>query len=192
MDIKEFLEPEEIYERYFSRAELWPYKTRREFYRIRDFALLAVTYYTGARIGEVILLERKQFDMKSAWPEFIVIKNFEISKRKKALLAMGRPKIEIPLATTGRMSIFTSYIEDYLRILEREVLFPFDRTRAYSIIKTMTGKWPHYFRAQRLSYMMNLFRSESIVSELMGIENSRTIKQYYTTEWKQHKEDLKK
>jgi len=190
-DIKRFTQPEEIY-KVISEAPAWNYKRNREVYEKRDRALVALLYLLGCRVNEVLKLRKSQFDFEGKYPYFVVIHDFEISKRKeKTIKAKGIPKKDFPLPLVGKLAPFTDMVVEYYNCSEEE-MFKIGRQRAWAIVKHMTGKWCHYFRSQRLSYLVNLLRSSTITAKIMGIENSMTIDHYYKTEWEEHEEALRK
>ena len=84
-------------------------------------------------------------------------------------------------------------MEKYLAYFDKdEELFNFGTSRAWVITNHVTGgyedgkpigKWNHWFRAQSLSYLINLQNSAMRVAEQRGIENPNTIKEYYRGQW---------
>jgi hypothetical protein len=93
-------------------------------------------------------------------------------------------------------------VEKYLIIFDKDQkLFSFGKSRAWVIVNYITGgykdgkpvgKWNHWFRAQSLSYLINLQNSMLRVAEQRGIENPNTIKSYYRGQWTVDKEVLKR
>lgn len=189
-DIKRFVEPNTIYN-IIIEGESWPYTSEQaEYYKKRDRALLSLLYLTAGRINEILSLNKSQFDFSDS--EFIVIKDFVISKRKKKTIQrMGKPKIDLPLPKVGQFAKFTQLVMEYYEISPKQ-LFKIGRKRAWAIVKHMTGKWCHYFRSQKLSYLVNESRSALITSKIVGIKNPGTLSHYYKTEWQEHRELLKK
>lgn len=188
-DIKRFIRPDVVYEMIVD-GRLWPYLTNKPFYEKRDKALLALLYLTTGRINEVLKITKGQFDFE-ADPEFVVIKDFEISKRKEATIKReGVPKVDLPLPKVGTLSKFTDLVLDYYEISSEE-MFRIGRVRAWAIVKYMTGKWCHFFRSQKLSYLVNLFHSALVTSKIVGIKNPQTIAHYYKTAWEEHRDKLK-
>lgn len=169
----------------------WPYKTRLDFHRKRDLALAALIYLTSGRINEVLRLRKHQIEIDGEDPDFLVVHDFWISKRKG-----GKYEVrDIPLPRVGKLAAFTKLVEEYLDRLEPDdKLFKFGSSRALAIIGAMTGDraWCHWFRAQSLSYMVNLLRSTIVVAHDRGVVNPATLAHYYTGAWKEHKEELKK
>lgn len=191
-DIKRFVDPIAIY-RMIVDAPIWMYKRNLSFFAKRDRALLSLLYLTGGRINEVLRLRKSQFSFDD--PEFIVIKDYEISKRKKQTIQKeGIPKIDFPLPRVGTFQPFTELVLDYLELTHqfKDKLFRFGRCRAWVLVKYMTGFWCHYFRSQKLSYAVNLFKSALITAKIHGIKSPQTIAHYYKTEWTLHREELKK
>lgn len=183
-DIPEYLNPKQIVD-LVENAKPVHYKTPIEYYRIRDRALLALLCLTGLRIGETLRLERRQFDVDSD-AEFIIIRDVEISKRRKDIV-----KIDVPLPKVGVFEPLTMMILDYLTRVKRGRIFKIKRCRAWRIINDMTGKWPHYFRSQRISFLVNKIRSAVTVSRIMGIKSLQTVTHYYKSEWNEHRDALK-
>jgi len=188
--IDRYIDPDQVYH-VIVDAPIWPYKKDKELYAKRDRALISILYLMGCRVNEVLRLTKSQFDFDSD-PDFIIVKDFQISKRKqKTLKREGIPKLDVPLPKIGTFAKFTKiFLEYYDEAPEK--LFKIGRKRAWAITNYMTGKWCHYFRSQRLSHLVNLFRSALLTSRLMGIKNPQTISHYYKTIWKEHREELKK
>jgi len=188
VNIDRFVSPDRIYEM-IVKAPIWKYKTNIEFYTKRDRALLSLLYLLGCRVSEVIRLKKSQFDFGD--PDFIIIRDFRISKRKrKTIEREGIPRIDFPIPKRGRFAKFTKLVLDYYNIADEE-MFKIGRIRAWQIVKYMTGKWCHYFRCQRLSYLVNLFRSATVTARIVGIKNPQTIAHYYRGSWEQFREELK-
>lgn len=187
--IKESISPDKIFE-LIQNGKRWPYKTKQEFYEKRDKALLALIYLSGGRVNEVLRVEKKQFGFSDE--DFILIHEFRISKRKERTIEKeGIPRIVVPLPRTDKFKKFTDLILDYYEVAP-EHLFKIGRKRAWAIIKHMTGKWCHYFRSQRLSYLVNRLRSATVASKIVGIKNPQTITHYYKGTWEEYREELKK
>lgn len=193
---KRYYDPEGIYQIIHRNA--WPYKTRVDYYRLRDLALASLLYLTSGRINEVLRLVKHQFREDEEDPDFLVCHNFWVSKRKAGV---EHPTPDIPLPRVGRLAPFTEIVEAYLAFIDdEERLFKFSRARAFQITRHITsdpenqqpGKWNHWFRAQSLSYQVNLLRSTILVASDRGVKNPQTLAHYYTGQWKEHKEEMKK
>jgi len=180
------------------RHNKWPYKTRRDFYHTRDLALPSLVFLSSGRINEVLRVTKDQFEEYQFDPEILLLRSFYVSKRKKG---KPHPFPTIPLPRVGVQGQLTRYVEDYLELLEPdEQLFKFSRARAWAIIRHITkkpgavgpGYWCHWFRAQSLSYHVNLIRSTIAVAKQRGVENPATLAHYYTGDWELFKDELKR
>ena len=133
------------------------YKTARRYYQNRDRALMSLLFMCVCRANEVLKLKRRQFDVASD-PDFIIIKDFLVSKRKKATLQRrGQTLIDIvlPKRKSARLYPFTDLVLEHLAVLRRERVFRFqDRTRVWQIVRGYTGLWPHWFRSMALSFWL--------------------------------------
>jgi integrase len=187
--------PEEVLE-LIQKGRPWKYKRDAKKLQTRDRAIMSFMYLMACRVNESLKVHLNQFDFTSD-PQFIVVKDFRISKRKpKTIKKEGIPRIDFGLPIEGRFKPFTDMTLEWFYIREKEApdlarrLFPIHRTTAWRRVEYITGKWDHWFRSQRLSYLMNKFRSETIVAKMTGIKNPGTISHYYQGHWKDHKEDL--
>lgn len=191
----EYQSPRQIYRTLFNNE--WPYKIKQDYYHKRDRALGSLLYLSSGRINEVLRLKKNQILSYEEDPDFMIIQNFWVSKRKPGKI---HPILEIPLPLKGRLSGFTKLVRDYLELLgPDELLFKFSRHRAWAIIRYITndpsndnpGWFCHWFRAQSLSYQIGLIRSTIAVASQRGVENPATLKKYYQGDWRQFKEELK-
>jgi len=104
LDDVEFERPSELLEMIEGRS--WPYKTNREFYECRDRALISLLYLTCGRVSEVLSLTKKQFVFDED-PDFIIIKNMAVVKRKKKAKRKRRSiRDEVPLPQDGPFRAF--------------------------------------------------------------------------------------
>lgn len=190
-----YLEPSQML-RVIHRNK-WEYKQDVDFYEKRDLALASLLYLSSGRINEVLRLRVNQI-IPDDDPEFMIIQAFYVSKRKEG---KDHPILDIPLPLAGKLKPFTMHVLDYVKLLKKpdEPLFKFSRARAWAIIRTMTagpdtegkGWFCHWFRAQSLSYHVNLIRSTVAVASQRGVENPATLMKYYRGDWKQYKDELK-
>jgi len=180
------------------RHNKWPYRTKRDFYHTRDLALPSLLFLTSGRINEVLRVSKDQFEEYKPDPEILLLRSFYVSKRKEG---HDHPTPTIPLPRVGAMAQLTRHVENYLELLGPEdKLFKFSRARAWAIIRHITkkpgasspGVWCHWFRAQSLSYQVNLIRSTIAVAKQRGIENPATLAHYYTGDWELFKDELKR
>lgn len=97
---------------------------------------------------------------------------------------------------------FIRLMREYLSLISPEdKLFKFSRHRAWAIIRHITkdpdpenknpGWFNHWFRAQSLSYQVQLIRSTISVATQRGVENPATLKHYDQGDWRQYKDELK-
>ena len=106
-DIKEFLRPSQVYR--LITAETWPYKTQPSFYHTRDRALMALLYLTCGRVTEVLSLRKSQFVMDED-PDFVIITNMVVVKRKKKQRKAPPIRAEVPLPKEGPLAKFTELV----------------------------------------------------------------------------------
>lgn len=193
-DIERFVSPQDILS-LIEKGRVFPYKTDPYFYHARDKALTSFIYLMGCRVNEALKVKRNQLDLKTD-PDFIIVKDFKISKRKKQTIKrIGIPKIDMGLPRKGIFSPFTNKLIKWLKVSPYVpiLLFPnINRKSAWRIIEHQTGKWPHWFRSQRISWLINALKSETIVAKILGIRNPGTISHYYKGEWGKWKDILGK
>ena len=204
-DVKRYLSPEEVYDLIITNE--WPYKGGqfnvkgtqygRDKFHARDGAFMALLFLTSGRVNEVLRVTEDQFkEMKQLThkypfvdPNILILEDFWISKRKEG---KPHPLKDLPLPRVGRLAPFTELVEKYLEYLRKsDKLFPFGTSRAWVIVNHITGKWNHWFRAQSLSYQVNLLGSALRVAQQRGIKNPTTIAHYYRGEWLVDKDKLK-
>lgn len=191
-DIEEWLKPEEIYDLITSKS--WHYKTDIEFYQKRDKALMSLYFLTGGRNNEALRLRKRNFDQISD-PQFILLKGMYISKRTKKTIAKRGPRVtirtDIRLPLFGRLSPFTLLVLDYLdQIYEEDRLFPFSVRRSHQIIKDVTGKWVHWFRAQSENFYGKVFMDPVKLAKFIGITNIQSVMDYVPFDEKAYEKDL--
>lgn len=193
----------EIYDRLHTKE--WPYKRTPKLYHIRDRACGALMVITCGRINEILRIIMGQFiethmlDLYDNDPDILILSQFWVSKRKEGT---RHPTPDMPLYRVGPMAPFTALVEKYLSILDKkdDKLFKFGTSRAWDIINYITGGgqgnrenglWCQWFRAQSLSYNINLLRSATIVAKQKGIDNPSTIAHYYRGDWVATKDEMK-
>lgn len=191
-DIEEWLNPEEVYHLIISKT--WPYKKKLAFYRKRDRALMALYFITGGRNNEVLKLKKSNFDLTSD-PQFSIIKGMYISKRAKKTIARYGAKvtrrIPIRLPLFGDLLPFTLLVVDYLDELDDEDdLFDFGVRRSHQIIKYVTGKWVHWFRAMSENFYGQVFRDAVKLAKFIGITNVQSVMAYIPFDEKAYEKDL--
>jgi len=185
-----FLRPNEIYEIITNKT--WPYKTNKEFYEKRDRALMALLYLTCGRISEVLSLRKKQFDLESE-PDFIIIRNMVVVKRKKKAKRKSRAiRDEVPLPKEGPLAPFTKLVLEYLQLIENseDKLFNIGRNRAYKIVRYVTGQWPHWFRSQGESWYGKVFSNIFALKDYVGVVSAEVLSDYVKTDWREYRKAL--
>jgi len=120
-DISYYPEPTEIIER-LETSEGWVYKTRKEFYKVRDKALIALLYLTGLRISEALRLKKKQFRKERS---HFVISQILLSKSR----VEGRPRRtrfrEAFISLKSERKTLGILVKNYLdRLHDESRLFP--------------------------------------------------------------------
>ena len=188
-NIAEFIELTTLI-KHLTLAQAWPYKTEIEEKTARDKALLAFLAETGLRISEALSVDRSQVKLNLD-KDFVVVKDIKILKRRKSPI-----KKDFPLPKTGILEPLTQMVLHWynwptIRKKEEGSLFSLGRYRAWQIIRHMTGKWCHYFRSQRISFLVNKIRSTTAVAAMMGIAKSSTIDHYYKGGWENFRDDLR-
>lgn len=185
-DIPEYLEPQEVYERYIEGAQAIDYMRSTKRLEIRDLALVAFLYMTGLRISEALSVTREmiRFDLESG---FMVVKGVRILKHRKTLVIKDKA-----VGLDGVMEPFVNvFRQHYDRVKRKHGLFEINRTRAFRVVRALTTEWPHYFRSQHISYLVNFLNLPTlVVADLMGISNLQTLEGYYHSSWIRHKEAL--
>jgi len=139
--------------------------------RDRDRALLALLACTGMRISEALSVTVEQFDCTNK--EDVYINNVKILKRRKEPIFR-----DFPLPLVGPLEPLTNIIMCYFVTIKKGPLWDISRGRAWQIVVFMTGKWCHFFRCHRLSYLVNKF-SGVRAAELQGVKAVSTISHYY-------------
>lgn len=194
-DIKEWLTPEQIYDLIISK--MWPYKETPQFYKKRDRCLMALYFLTGGRNNEVLQLRKKNFDMTSEI-KYIVIYGMPISKRSEKTIARYGPKVTqrnpIRLPLFGRLEPFTRLVEDHLAsINEKDKLFNFGVHRSHQIIKYVTGKWVHWFRAMTEDFYGKVVFKDSVkLAKFIGVTNVQSVMAYIPLDQEIYKKDLER
>lgn len=191
-DIDKWLTPEQIYD--LIRVKTWPYKETPDFYKARDRCLMALYFLTGGRNNEVLRLFKSNFDLTSN-ARFIFIKEMHISKRAKKTIARYGAKVSeripIRLPLFGKLSPFTFLVQDYLDLLDDDDrLFSFGVRRSHQIIKYVTGKWVHWFRAMSENFYGQIFRDAVKLAKFIGVTNVQSVMAYIPFDEKAYEKDL--
>ena len=193
-DIDRWLEPEEIYK--LITARVWPYKETPQFYHTRDRALMSLYFLTGGRNNEVLRLKKSQFTVQK---DFVVIKGMHISKRTKRVIARYGAKVtkRVPIYLPRFKSLepFTQLVIDYLNLLQPRskdaLLFNFSVRRSHQIIKFVTGKWVHWFRAMSENFYGELLDDAIRLAKFVGVTNVQSVMPYIPLNEEAYVKDLK-
>jgi integrase len=181
----------ELYE--IVNREGWNYKTNREAFILRDRALTCSLILSGLRISEALRLKRLQFRV---YEDKILLANAETLKH-------GNLREKIIFPKKGSLAPFTSIFEEWLKNVPSEDSyvfpsgFPFSNRevfrwdkhlsshRAYDIISTVTGKFPHWFRGVNENvYGRMVFKNSAWkLKEFMGLKRLDSTTPYINSAW---------
>lgn len=158
----------------------------------QDFLVCGAFYVSKRRLGGI---KKRKIKIGTDSKDIPIYQEIE-----KKVLPGEHPSPNIPMPRVGTLAPFTKIVEEYLATLKpTQQLFGFGKSRAGAIINCITklpgenhGFFCHWFRAQSLTYQINLLRSTIIVAKDRGVENSETLKHYYAGEWREHAKELKK
>ena len=170
----------------------WPYKTNRDFYLSRDRALIALLILTGCRISEALRLKRLQFR----------IYDDRIELRNVSTLKSGNMRNKITLPKAGRLEDFSLTVEKWLRLVPSEDSYVFPqgsnfglnwkkhigRKRGYAIVRYITGKFPHYYRAIcETIYARLVFKGGEAwkLQQFMGLKRLDSTTPYVQSSWEE-------
>ena len=168
-DIREYPSSAELFEKIVKSPGM-TYKTNIEFYKVRDRALISLTYLLALRVSEVLRLEKEQFTEKS---NYVEVKAIQVSKRKKP---MFRRVGFLPLIGDRRR--FTFLIMQHLRQVETGKLFKFGRVWAYKIVTATLGVPVHWLRAYGEDFLYTLYKGDVLAVADYIFVDPRTITLY--------------
>jgi integrase len=175
----------------------WNYKTQM-FLQTRDKALVSLLMLTGLRISEALGLRKKQFRV---YEDKVLIANAVTLKH-----GLLRPKII--LTRKGRLAPFTEIFLEWFNQLPEYAEFVFGsgsalgisydqhikRARAHWIIKTTTGKFPHWYRSVCESiYARSVFHNDAWkLKAFMGLKSLESTGPYVSGNWEENEKDIDK
>lgn len=168
----------------------WPYRVTPTYFHARDKCMMALGFLACGRINEILRVEKAQFDFESE-PEFIILTNFYVSKRKKITVEREGPiTVDIPIPTNKKALLypFTQLVTDYLDILEGEPLFQFGESRGWQIVKECTGLWPHWFRSLGFTYFASIIKNPLALAKIYGVANVNTLMRYFKGQWEEYRQ----
>jgi hypothetical protein len=136
---------------------------------------------------------------------YITVSGMKVVKRSQKLLTKygdqiaTRDDFVIPL----KRGLFSNVFWDQLvpfgwLILEyltahapkRGKLFPYEDTRAYQIVREITGMFPHWFRAQAEQFYGHFLLTDSIkLAKFVKIQDVQHVKHYIGYDWKEQLKD---
>lgn len=177
------VEPEQILE--WIENKHWRYSWNREFLELRDKALISLTYLLCGRVSEILRLKREQFKEHK---RFLIVKEYRVLKNK-----VNPIRDDWALPKQGRLAPFTAIIRQYLNQLPRtrNKVFQIKRARAHQIVKKITGKWLHWFRAMgEAYYMRKVFKDPVKCASALRLRRSDTLIEYVPYEWKDYAKQL--
>jgi len=177
------IEPEQILK--WLETRHWNYSWNIEWYELRDKALISLLYLLCARVSEVLRLRREQFKERK---HFLIVKEFKVVKNKVSPI-----RDDWALPKRGRLAPFTNIVLEYLEKLpaNRDELFLIGRSRAWQIVKEITGKWNHWFRAMgEAYYMRRVFKDPVKCASALRLRRSDTLIEYVPYEWKDYEKQL--
>lgn len=115
----------------------------------RDKALCAFAYLTGGRISEIIKEVQKKH-LEDGWLDGKKVLLIDMPNRKNK----KRHRKKIPILV-DREKDFINIIEEYINTLQLEdVLFNFNKHRAYQIIRKHLDMNCHFLRDIRLTHLV--------------------------------------
>jgi integrase len=172
--------------------EGWNYKVNMTEFHQRDKALICLLLLSGCRISEALDLKKIQF---RTYDNEIILAN--VKTEKNGLL---RKRIVLP--KKGKFEIFSTTFEEWLNKVPTDdsYIFPsatphgnllwnqgLSRYRAHRIIKYMTGKFPHWYRAVCENiYGKIVFKNDAWkLKGFMGYKNLDSTSPYVSGSWEE-------
>lgn len=185
-DKPQYKTPEEIWMQYLEDFNYLPYPggPKNPYRNERDRALVAALYVSGLRISELLSVRKSQVQEEE---DFLVLRNIKVLKQhgKTKLIDKGLPR-------KGSLAPFTELLLEWIQGVKGDApLFDMKRNRAHAIVKQSTGEWPHYFRHQYCSYLINGARlSTAAAMGITGHSSPNSLGRYSHGDWREHKEEL--
>ena len=111
-------------------------------------ALIAALFETGGRVSEVLQLRPENFDLDSS-PDFIVIKDMPLVKRKKKSAITSRT---FPIKRSDPLcQVLVNWVN---KCAPKKPLFLVSRSKVFVMVRSLgEDLYPHWFRAQRASQL---------------------------------------
>tara|TARA_Y100000310_G_scaffold57354_1_gene52540 strand:+ start:5026 stop:5616 length:591 start_codon:yes stop_codon:yes gene_type:complete len=159
---------------------------------LRDQALIAFLYLTGARISEIVkpnqCVKQEFYPLKAKDIEiedlnnrkYYLVNNVRILKRKSE----KAPKRIIPIpmdADKAFVDIFTRY---FMEVPFNAYLWDITPQRAWQIVEGATNLYPHYMRHLRLSHLTKKGMSGSDLKQITGWADEKPATHYVHLNWR--------
>lgn len=209
--IRDYLSPRQMF-KLIHRKE-WPYSVfRQKEYACRDRAMMSTCFVSAGRISAIVggpkTKGRKvvgrhpgllcsNLEVKT---KYILVKNMPIVKRsaklikKYGLAITKRDDFVIPLET-GLFNVafwdqlvpFGWLLYEYLAKYSsrKGKIWPYEDTRAYQIIRHITDKYPHWFRAQAEQFYGHFILRDTVrLSKFVGVVDPKQVKHYIGYSWR--------
>jgi integrase len=197
---KPFYSPEEILEKLQAYdPDYSPSRSNPELLLMRDKALISLIVLSCSRISEPLRIRKAQIDVKTD-PEFVLIRNYMISKTRKFTRKTHLPVppfflVELPLTKKKKASLypFTEMFLEYVATISRreDPIFTIGERRARGIISSLDPLiFPHYLRGCMLTYFCNTIKNPLLVAKTFGVRNIQTLDRYYGKTWESAREEL--
>lgn len=135
----------------------------------------------------------------------ILFKNSPVVKRSQRIIdkygiaSTTRDLVAIPLKRGlydnpfwDQLVPFGWLIKEYLGKFAPKTgkMFPFEDTRAYQIIREVTGNYPNWFRSQCENYYGHFLLTDSIkLSKFVNIQDPKHVKHYIGYDWTEQLKD---
>lgn len=140
--------------------------------------LVTILYLTACRISEIVgVMKKRHWDFESH-PSHVVV----TATRLKIKKGVKKKKIPIPKADP-LLDIVISYMEN---LSDNDALFPFNRIRAWKIIKRhMPDYWCHLMRHIRLTELVSVYDfNDHELQQIAGWSSTNPAKHYIHLKWK--------
>lgn len=127
---------------------------------------LALLYYTGCRVSEILSLKRESFELT----EEAITVSIKASKK-----GVERP----PFIISKELSNSEWIVTAYLKADKGERVFPFSRQTAWRIVKRLMPKhYPHFFRLNRVVSFLDEEKPRNKIRIWFGWKKFQTVDNY--------------
>lgn len=171
----------------------WPYKMQypSKFVR-RDRGLIAAIILTCGRVNEVLAMRKDQISQDADHPDFIVIKKFQVSKRKggdvkKNIFMDERKEVAIPIKLRGDLwdgfVPFSKLFLEHANSVKSGKIFRVCDKRCLQIVEATLGVWNHYLRSVGESYLLKIMKDNVVTAKYLKV-TSKTLEKYAQPDWR--------